>query len=252
MAAALCANGAAGRAIAYMSATGLPNSSNPASASRRAPLRLVACDPPPEPLGGRAKRTVDVALALALLILATPLMLVVAGLIRLLMGGPVVFGHKRVGYRGRVFICYKFRTMAANTQELLERHLADNPEAAREWRATRKLANDPRVTTLGHILRKSSLDELPQLFNVLRGDMSLIGPRPIVPEEVARYGRHTEAYFSARPGITGVWQTSGRNSVSYRARVARDRYYARNWSLWLDLVLLAKTIPAVLKFDQTA
>jgi exopolysaccharide production protein ExoY len=230
-----------------MSAGRLPVSSGSAPVSG-----VLACDPPPQPLGGPAKRAVDVALALALLILGTPLMLVVAGLIRLLMGGPVVFGHKRIGYQGRAFVCYKFRTMAANAQELLERHLADNPEAAREWRATHKLANDPRVTALGHILRKSSLDELPQLFNVLRGDMSLIGPRPIVPEEVARYGRHAGAYFSARPGLTGMWQTSGRNSVSYRARVARDRYYARHWSLWLDLVLLAKTIPAVLKFDQTA
>ncbi len=142
--------------------------------------------------------------------------------------------------------------MASNSDELLERHLAANPAAAREWRANCKLAHDPRVTPLGHLLRKSSLDELPQLFNVLRGEMSLVGPRPIVPGEIVRYGRHIGAYLSVRPGITGLWQVRGRNSVSYRARVARDRYYARHWSLKLDLALMLKTIPAVLKFDQTS
>jgi exopolysaccharide production protein ExoY len=210
------------------------------------------CETCGQPLGGAAKRAVDLVLALTLIVLAAPVMALVAALIWLGMGGPVIFGHKRVGFQGRNFACYKFRTMACNAGELLERHLAANPDAAREWAATHKLANDPRVTRLGHVLRKSSLDELPQLFNVLRGDMSLIGPRPIVAEEVARYGRHIHAYLAARPGITGMWQTSGRSSVSYLARVARDRYYARRWSLWLDLVLLVKTIPAVLKFDQTA
>jgi exopolysaccharide production protein ExoY len=209
-------------------------------------------DPPGQPLGGLAKRAIDVVLAGLLLLLSAPIMLLVAASIRLLMGGPVVFGHNRVGHRGRHFVCYKFRTMASNAEELLQRHLAANPDAAREWRATHKLASDPRVTALGHILRKSSLDELPQLFNVLRGDMSLIGPRPIVPDEVARYGRHAAAYFIARPGITGVWQTNGRSSVSYSTRVACDRYYMRHWSLRLDLELLLKTVPAVLKFDQTS
>jgi exopolysaccharide production protein ExoY len=142
--------------------------------------------------------------------------------------------------------------MAGNARELLERHLAENPDAAREWQATHKLSNDPRVTALGRFLRKSSLDELPQLLNVLNGDMSLIGPRPIVPDEMARYGRHLQAYLCARPGITGVWQTNGRSSVSYRTRVACDRCYAQRWSLRLDLKLLLKTIPAVLKFDQTS
>jgi exopolysaccharide production protein ExoY len=226
----------------------LPEAAAEAGIIDTAPARHVA----ERPLGGLTKRAVDLVLALVLLVLGAPILLLVAALIRLLMGGPVVFGHKRVGYQGRQFVCYKFRTMARNAQVLLDQHLAANPGAAREWCATRKLANDPRVTPLGHILRKSSLDELPQLFNVLRGDMSLIGPRPIVADEVARYGRHARFYFSARPGITGMWQTSGRNSVSYLARVARDRYYVRHWSLWLDLVLLIKTIPAVLKFDQTA
>jgi exopolysaccharide production protein ExoY len=205
-----------------------------------------------QPLGGRRKRVVDVTLGVAALILTAPIILLVATLIRVFMGGPIVFAQRRVGYRGRNFICYKFRTMSCNAQELLRQHLAANQEAAREWHTTHKLANDPRVSGLGHILRKSSLDELPQLFNVLRGDMSLVGPRPIVPEEVRKYGRHFHAYVRARPGITGMWQTSGRNSVSYSARVARDCHYARHWSLRLDLFLLLKTIPAVLKFDQTA
>jgi exopolysaccharide production protein ExoY len=215
-------------------------------------LPASAAEPIRQPLGGLAKRAADMVLAGLLLLLAAPVMLLVAAAIRLLMGGPVVFGHARVGYGGRTFVCYKFRSMASNAKELLAKHLAENPEAAREWQATHKLANDPRVTPLGRLLRKTSLDELPQLFNVLIGDMSLIGPRPIVPDEIARYGRHAPAYFTARPGITGVWQTNGRSSVSYRTRVACDLYYARHWSLALDLKLLVRTVPAVLKFDQTS
>jgi exopolysaccharide production protein ExoY len=226
--------------------TGL--SGAPSTGAASAPL----AEPLREPLGGLAKRAIDVVLAGLLLLLSAPVMLLVAAAIRILMGGPVVFGHKRIGYRGCAFVCYKFRTMAGNAQELLERHLAENPDAAREWQASRKLSNDPRITALGRILRKSSLDELPQLLNVLTGDMSLIGPRPIVPDELAHYGRHAHAYLRARPGITGMWQTNGRSSVSYRTRVACDRCYARHWSLRLDLKLLLKTIPAVLKFDQTS
>jgi exopolysaccharide production protein ExoY len=205
----------------------------------------------PQPLGGLTKRCFDVVLASLMLIVLAPIMMMVAALIRVLMGGSPIFAQERLGFRGEKFVCYKFRTMAANANELLQRHLAADPEAAREWRETRKLLNDPRVGCLGRVLRKSSLDELPQLFNVLRGDMSLIGPRPIVPDELECYGRHANVYCEARPGLTGMWQTSGRNRVSYRGRVARDRYYARNWSLWLDVVLLVKTIPAVLNFDQT-
>ena len=120
-------------------------------------------------------------------------------------------------------------------------------DAAKEWRE--RLRNDPRVDCFGNILRKSSLDELPQLFNVLRGDMSLVGPRPVVLEEIERYGRHAQAYFRARPGLTGMWQVGGRNDASYRARIAGDLYYARHWSLWLDVALLIKTIPAAMNFD---
>lgn len=205
-----------------------------------------------QPVGGTVKRVADIAIASHALVIAAPIMLLVAALIRISMGGPVIFGQQRLGFNGRVFTCYKFRSMAVDAQELLRRHLAANPDAAREWAETQKLRDDPRISRLGHILRKSSLDELPQLINVLRGEMSLIGPRPIVVDEIWRYGRNGHVYFSARPGVTGMWQVSGRNRVSYAARVARDRYYVRKWSLWLDLVVLLKTIPAVLNFDQTS
>jgi exopolysaccharide production protein ExoY len=228
----------------------LPASGMAGFERRTAPA--LARDRGAEPLGGRPKRLVDVVLATAMLIALSPIMLIVAALIRVFMGGSVIFSQRRLGFNRSVFVCYKFRTMAPNAEELLRRHLAADPQAAREWRETRKLRNDPRINCLGRILRKSSLDELPQLFNVLRGEMSLIGPRPIVPDEVACYGRHAPVYFSARPGLTGVWQTCGRNRVSYAARVARDRYYVRNWSLRLDLIVLLKTIPAVLNFDHTS
>jgi exopolysaccharide production protein ExoY len=203
-------------------------------------------------LGGLPKRVLDIAVASVALVLLLPMILMVTALIRLVMGGPVIFAQQRIGLGGRVFRCYKFRTMVTNGEEVLRRHLAADPAAAREWKETRKLANDPRVGCLGNILRKSSIDELPQLFNVLRGDMSLVRPRPIVPEELEYYGRHVRAYLKARPGLTGVWQISGRNRLSYAARVAKDRHYVRHWSLAVDLAVLIKTIPAILKFSETA
>jgi exopolysaccharide production protein ExoY len=194
----------------------------------------------------------DVSVACVAIILLAPLMLTLAGLVRGMIGGTAIFRQKRVGLGGRLFTCYKFRTMRADAEEVLHRHLAADPAAAREWNERRKLCNDPRVGTLGRILRKSSLDELPQLFNVLRGDMSLVGPRPVVPEEIVRYGRHAAACFSTRPGLTGLWQVSGRNRVGYTARIARDRYYVRHWSFWLDVVVLIRTIPAVASFDKAS
>jgi exopolysaccharide production protein ExoY len=200
-----------------------------------------------KPVGGMPKRAVDLVGASIALLLLTPIML-----IRVVVGGSAIFAQQRIGFRGKAFVCYKFRTMAVDAEQKLGQHLACNPEAALEWRATRKLRNDPRVTCLGKVLRKSSLDELPQLFNVLRGDMSLVGPRPIVSDEVECYGRQATMYCSARPGLTGMWQTGGRNRVTYRTRIALDRYYVSNWSLWLDLVLLVKTVLVVTRFDQTA
>ncbi len=205
-----------------------------------------------QPVGGTAKRIFDLLGASIALIVLAPILLVVTVLVRLVLGGPAIFAQKRIGFDGAVFVCFKFRTMMIDGDEVLRRHLAADALADQEWRATRKLRNDPRVGCLGNVLRKSSLDELPQLFNVLRGDMSLVGPRPVVPDEIARYGRHARMCMQARPGLTGIWQTSGRNRASYPGRIARDRDYARHWSLWLDLVVLIKTIPAVLNFDQTA
>lgn len=203
-------------------------------------------------LGGFPKRLLDITVASVALVLLLPMMLIVTALIRMLMGGSVIFAQPRIGLGGRVFTCYKFRTMVANGEEVLRRHLAADPAAAQEWKETRKLVNDPRVGCLGNILRKSSIDELPQLFNVLRGDMSLVGPRPVVPDELEYYGRHVGSYLKARPGLTGVWQISGRNRLSYADRVAKDRHYVRHWSLAVDVAVLIKTIPAILKFSETA
>ena len=208
--------------------------------------------PRAQPVGGVPKRCMDIIVSLAMLIVLAPFMLVIAAIIRVSLGGPVIFAQPRIGYRGRGFTCYKFRSMPTNADEVLRQHLVSDPAAAKEWQETRKLLNDPRVGCLGRVLRKSSIDELPQLFNVLLGEMSLVGPRPVVPEELANYGRYARIYGDSRPGITGLWQTSGRNRLSYRARIARDSYYARHWSLWLDVILLLKTIPAIMSFDDTA
>jgi exopolysaccharide production protein ExoY len=206
----------------------------------------------PQPLGGLAKRTLDIAIAVVVIILLSPLIILSMALIRLTMGGPVIFGHSRIGFGGRSFRCYKLRTMVANAEEKLAWHLANDPQAAREWSESRKLMNDPRVTLLGHMLRKSSLDELPQLFNVLRGDMSCVGPRPIVADELQRYSSQSAEYLKARPGLTGMWQISGRNRLDYADRVALDCHYIRNWSIWIDLMILCKTTFAIMKFDETA
>jgi exopolysaccharide production protein ExoY len=200
-------------------------------------------------IGGRAKRTMDLVLAGAALVLLAPFMLLIAALIRMTMGGPVIFTQERIGLNGRPFTFLKFRTMCTDADEVLRNYLASNPAAAAEWRETQKLMRDPRVTRVGRFLRKSSLDELPQLLNVLRGDMSLVGPRPILRSEVWRYGRYARRCFRARPGLTGLWQVSGRNRISYRSRVALDRYYASHWSIWLDLLVMLKTIPALLNAD---
>jgi exopolysaccharide production protein ExoY len=204
------------------------------------------------PVGGRRKRVVDVVVAAALTFLLSPLLLLTAIAVKLCMGGKVIYRHRRVGFAGRSFDCLKFRTMIANGDEVLARYLSDNPAAAEEWLRTRKLANDPRVTRFGRFLRKTSLDELPQLLNILRGEMSCVGPRPIVTDELERYGIHAHEYLRARPGVTGSWQVSGRNQVSYGERVMLDAEYVRKWSIAADMVILARTVPAVLKVDQTA
>jgi Undecaprenyl-phosphate galactose phosphotransferase WbaP len=191
------------------------------------------------------KRSFDIAGALVLCLVFSPLMLVIILLMRR-TGGPLIYRHRRVGRNGRVFDCLKFRTMVPNAEQVLREVLERHPELKAEWLRDHKLRNDPRVTPLGRFLRRTSLDELPQLWNVLRGEMSLVGPRPVVREELMRYGRNLRIYLSAKPGITGLWQIMGRNDTDYRRRVAMDVCYVRNQNFFLDLYILAKTTGVVL------
>ncbi len=197
------------------------------------------------PVGGISKRSFDILAALAALILLSPIFVLIMALVKYTDGGSVFYGHRRIGYNGSTFRCLKFRTMAENGDAILRRHLDENPEALEEWRATRKLQDDPRVTVLGTVLRKLSLDELPQLINILRGEMSIVGPRPVVEDELELYEASAVYYLRSRPGLTGLWQVSGRNDVSYAARIAFDTHYVRNWSLTRDLVIVVRTIPVV-------
>lgn len=183
--------------------------------------------------------------AVLLGILFSPLMLLIVLLTRR-EGSPAIYKHRRVGRDGKPFGCLKFRTMIPNADQVLRELLESNPELKAEWVRDHKLRNDPRVTALGRFLRRTSLDELPQIWNVIRGEMSLVGPRPVVREELLRYGRNVRAYLTTRPGITGLWQVTGRNDTDYRRRVALDTYYARNKSLILDLYILLKTTRVVL------
>jgi exopolysaccharide production protein ExoY len=205
----------------------------------------------PRPIGLATKRAADIVLALCGIVLLAPFFLLCYVAIAGFSSGPVFFRHKRVGFNGRRFECLKFRTMAVDAQERLRRHLETDPAAAAEWVATRKLRNDPRVTPIGAMLRKSSLDELPQLFNVLKGDMSIVGPRPVTEEELGRYSDSVNAYYACRPGITGLWQVSGRSTTTFRRRVVLDSYYAHHWSIVLDTKIIVATIPAVC-FSETA
>jgi Undecaprenyl-phosphate galactose phosphotransferase WbaP len=200
------------------------------------------------PAARLVKLVLDQTGAAILLFLLAPLFLVLASLVRR-DGGPAFYRQRRVGAGGQSFGCLKFRTMATDADALLCDLLARDPAAAREWQETQKLHDDPRVTPIGRFLRKTSLDELPQLINVLRGEMSLVGPRPIVEAEIARYGLDIADYYSTKPGITGLWQVSGRSNTAYAQRVRLDRWYARNWTLWHDVAILLKTIPAVLRRD---
>ncbi len=193
------------------------------------------------------KRIFDVTATVIGGILILPVALIVAILIYLDSPGPIVFGHKRVGQGGKEFPCYKFRSMVPNAQEALEIYLKENPEAREEWERDFKLKDDPRVTKIGKFLRKTSLDELPQLWNVLIGDMSLVGPRPIVRAEVEKYGEYINDFYLVPPGITGVWQVSGRSDTTYEERVLMDSWYVHNWSVWIDIVYLVKTVFAVIK-----
>jgi len=194
----------------------------------------------------RIKRTFDIVVSLSSMILLSPLMAVIAWRIKR-HGTSPFFRHRRVGLDGIPFYCYKFQSMVSNADEVLKELLEKDPQARKEWEQTFKLKDDPRVTRIGAFLRRTSLDELPQLWNVLKGEMSLVGPRPIVQPELDHYGHHSDYYLEAKPGITGVWQISGRSDVSYKERVALDVWYAKNWTLWYDIVILVKTVGEVLR-----
>jgi undecaprenyl-phosphate galactose phosphotransferase len=190
------------------------------------------------------KRGFDLACASLLLLALAPLLGWIAWRVRR-TGGEAIFGHERVGRGGRRFRCYKFRTMVPDADRALADVLAGDSEARAAWTRDRKLRHDPRITPVGAWLRRTSCDELPQLWNVLRGDMSLVGPRPVVAEELGRYGEAARYYLDVRPGITGLWQISGRSDTDYAERVALDAWYIKNWSLWYDVVILAKTLRVV-------
>jgi exopolysaccharide production protein ExoY len=196
---------------------------------------------------GRAIRALDILGASAMIVMLAPVMLLTALAIMILDPGPLLFGHTRVGKGGRPFQCLKFRSMMVDADARLAHLLETDPLARAEWLETQKLRRDPRITPIGRFLRRSCLDELPQLFNVLRGDMSLVGPRPIVAGEAARYGRHFPVYCSLKPGITGLWQVKRQDQTTYRRRVAFDLAYARSRSLALNLRILLLTVPCVLR-----
>ena len=191
------------------------------------------------------KRAFDLLFTICGGLCILPFLLVIAVMVAVDNKGNVIFAHRRIGRDGKEFKCYKFQTMIPNAQEALEKYLAENPVARKEWEESFKLTDDPRVTKLGNILRKTSLDEMPQLWNVIRGDMSLVGPRPIVAKEIERYGEYFREYAMVTPGITGMWQASGRSDTTYEERVEMDTWYVRNWSVWIDLMYLFKTVKIV-------
>jgi undecaprenyl-phosphate galactose phosphotransferase len=199
-----------------------------------------------QPLQRFFKRSFDILAASLALLLASPVFLAITLIVKR-DGGPAFYQHKRLGLQGKAFRCIKFRSMMANGDAVLKRHFESHPQARLEWQRDHKLRRDPRITKIGAFLRRTSLDELPQLFNVLRGDMSIVGPRPIIMAETKKYNDDISHYFRVRPGITGLWQVSGRNDVSYGQRVQMDSWYVRNWSLWHDIAIIFKTVPAVVK-----
>ncbi len=194
----------------------------------------------------RLSRAIDIVGALLILVIALPFLCLLACALVLDSPGPLFFIQRRIGRGGREFSCIKFRTMCKDADAALQQHLSNSSEARLEWARDQKLRADPRITRLGALVRKFSLDEFPQLINILKGEMSLVGPRPIIASEVSRYGGYINAYCAVRPGLTGLWQISGRNNVSYRRRVSIDCYYVRNKSVLLDLAILLRTGPAVL------
>ena len=193
------------------------------------------------------KRILDLILIIIALPVLIPVFLIIAFLIKVTSKGPVFYKHKRVGKNGKVLNCWKFRSMRIDSQEMLEQILATDPVRREEWEAERKFKDDPRITKFGNFLRKTSLDELPQVINVLKGEMSFVGPRPVTAEEIEKYGEYKDIVLSVLPGISGMWQISGRSETSYEERIVFDTYYIQNWSIWLDVWILIKTVWVVLR-----
>ncbi len=222
---------------------------NPFATAIEFPRPFVGLEPDAgllRPGAQQAKRVLDILFALLLAGVALPFAVVIALAVRLETRGPIFFRHERIGRDGRRFGLWKFRSMVVNADALLEDYLDRHPERRLEWIAKHKLKNDPRTTRVGRFLRRTSLDELPQIWNILRGDMSMVGPRPIVAAEVEKYGSAYELYSQVAPGLTGIWQVSGRNSTSYVERTQIDSDYIRGWTLMGDLKILLRTIPVVL------
>ncbi len=194
-----------------------------------------------------AKRALDIFLLLLSAPLTLPITLIVSILVKLTSKGPIFYGHKRIGKNGKEFKCWKFRSMVIDADKQLEKILAENPEMRAEWEKDRKFTNDPRVTPLGKILRKTSLDEIPQFFNILVGEMSFVGPRPVTTPELEKYQDKVDFILSVQPGLSGMWQISGRSDTGYEERITLDTYYIHNWTVWLDLWILIKTVYVVLK-----
>ena len=201
--------------------------------------------------GGRqislsCKRILDLLVAITALLMISPLLATLVLIILVTQGRPVIYQQQRVGVNGTRFFCLKLRSMVRDADQILDEHLAKDSAAAAEWASKHKLMNDPRVTKLGQFLRRSSLDELPQLINIIKGEMSLVGPRPIVTNELVRYGDLAPVYLGVRPGLTGLWQVDGRSDSSYQDRVKLDCEYVWNWTFFGDLMIIAKTLPAVI------
>ena len=192
------------------------------------------------------KRCLDILFSFFLIIFLIPLFLIIGILIKFNSKGTIIYSQKRIGKKNKPFACYKFRTMHPQAKYLLKKILLQNPNFRNEFENTRKITNDPRITNIGKFLRFTSLDELPQIFNVLKGDMSFIGPRPIVKSEIKKYGKNFKKAFSVKPGISGLWQVSGRNKLSYKKRVELDTFYSENMNLLLDIKIFIKTIIVIL------
>lgn len=220
-----------------------------AAADRRLPLD-VSPPIPERSIADRAlKRGVDIAAALVFLVVGLPLYLAIGICVKLTSPGPMLYWQYRVGRGGQRFRFFKFRSMYVNGDERLSSLLATDQVAESRWQVYQKLQNDPRITTFGRFIRRTSLDELPQLWNVLKGDMSLVGPRPCMEQQERFYGEYWDTYCAMRPGLTGLWQVSGRNRLSYRQRVQLDVGYVQAWSMWLDLKIIIKTVKVVATGD---